>query len=235
MRIAICDDVVNDIETIVECIKNNRDYSTSFNIEIFNSAEELVNMYRNGYFADIIFMDIEMDEMTGIDAAKLIRNKDKNVIIIFISNHSERVFETFDCETFNFIVKPFTQEKFNDTFEKAIEKYKLNNAYFIVTWKNENTRILVKNIKYVECYRKHMIFYTFDGIYEMCITLSETLKKLSPFGFIQTHQGYIVNMNHIKKFDNYDIILTDDTKVMISARKKAEVLFKYSEFVERWK
>ena len=80
-----------------------------------------------------------------------------------------------------------------------------------------------------------MIFYTFEGTYEMRITLSETLAKLNQYGFIQTHQGYLVNMNLIKRFDGYDIILKDGTKVMMSARKKAEVLLAYSEFVERWK
>lgn len=195
----------------------------------------MIRAFNDGLSADIVFLDIEMDKIDGIDTAKLIRISDKKAIIIFVSSHKERVFDTFDCETFNFITKPFSQEKFNDVFKKALDKYKLLNGYFILTWKNENIKISIDKIKYFESYRKHIIFHTYDGDYEMVATLSDTLKKLMPYGFVQTHQGYVVNMNLIRRFDGLDIILVDGTKVAISSRKRAKVLTEYAKHIARYK
>lgn len=235
MKIAICDDNTTDTKNIIDLMHSSDFYYDDFEICVFSSGLDLVSQYEIGYRTDLVFLDIEMPHTDGINIADTIRKVDKETIIIFISSHTERVFDTFNCETFNFLVKPIKSEKFNDVFSRAIKKYELNNSYYIIKWKNQNTRIETKSIKYVECYKKHMIFYTFNGVFEMRSTLTDTLKKLEPFGFIQTHQGYIVNMNLIKRFEGADVILVDNTRVMISARKKNEVLLKYSEFVERWK
>lgn len=235
MKITICDDSPFDVEAIFNLIENENLCIDEYKCELLYSGTDLLNKYKNGFRTDILFLDIEMPDSSGIDTAKVIREYDKNVIIIFISSHSELVFDTFDCETFNFVTKPINKEKFSNVINMAVLKYKRNNAYFVITKAHESIKLPIDKIKYAECYKKHMIFYTFEGTYEMRITLSETLAKLNQYGFIQTHQGYLVNMNLIKRFDGYDIILKDGTKVMMSARKKAEVLLAYSEFVERWK
>ncbi len=235
MKIVICDDELAVREQVRNYIRQYDD--DLFNAQIFEyeSGEELVRKTDDGSNANIVFLDIEMNKIDGIDTAKLIRIQDKDCIIIFISSHTERVFDTFDCETFNFITKPFTQERFNDVLEKALEKHRLNKGYFIISWKNENIKMPVNKIKFFESYKKHIIFHTYDGEFEMVATLGETLKQLSVYGFFQTHQGYVVNMNLIKRFDGLDIILVDGTKVPMSLRKKTGVLKSYAKHVARYK
>lgn len=236
MKIVICDD-----EAIIrKQLKNNieqYDKSKLPDLEIFEfaSGEDLIKEFSDNKTADIIFLDIEMNKIDGIDTAKLIRIHDKNTIIVFVSSHKERVFDTFDCETFNFITKSFSVERFNQVFEKALDKWKLKNEFFIITWKNESIKVPVDKIKFFESYRKHIIFHTYDGEYEMVATLSDTLKKLTPYGFTQTHQGYAVNMNLIKRFDGLDIILLDGTKVTMSSRKRKQVLMEYAKHIARYK
>lgn len=234
MKIVICDDDLSLRKLICEYI---RAYNNESDIQIyeFSSGEELISSLKSGNRIDIIFLDIEMDKIDGVDTAKLIRIQDKDAIIIFISSHSERVFDTFDCETFNFITKPVSQSRFNEVFSKALEKYKLLNGYFIISWKNENIKMPVNKIKFFESYRKHIIFHTYDGEFEMVATLGDTLQKLLLYGFVQTHQGYVVNMNLIKRFDGLDIILTDGTKVPMSMRKRTSVLQSYAKHIERYK
>ena len=212
MKITICDDSPFDVEAIFNLIENENLCIDEYKCELLYSGTDLLNKYKNGFRTDILFLDIEMPNSSGIDTAKVIREYDKN-----------------------FVTKKINKEKFSNVINMAVLKYKRNNAYFVITKAHESIKLPIDKIKYAECYKKHMIFYTFEGTYEMRITLSETLAKLNQYGFIQTHQGYLVNMNLIKRFDGYDIILKDGTKVMMSARKKAEVLLAYSEFVERWK
>lgn len=234
MKVVICDDDAVIRKQIIGFIKNYGEDLSDINLYEFSSGEKLISTIGEKNL-DIIFLDIEMDKIDGVDTAKLIRIHDKNAIIIFISSHTERVFDTFDCETFNFITKPITQERFNKVFSKALEKYKLLNGYFIISWRNENIKMPISKIKFFECYRKHIIFHTYDGELEMVATLGDTLHQLAIYGFTQTHQGYVVNMNLIKRFEGMDIILTDGTKVPMSSRKRTDVLKEYAKHVARYK
>lgn len=233
MKIAVCDDDILAREQIKEYIEKYP-LLTGYEINEFSSGEELINKLKQQHI-DIIFLDIQLGKIDGIDTAKLIRINDKRAIIIFVSGHRERVFDSFDCEAFNFITKPFTQEKFSDVLTKAVEKYRFLNKTLTVSWKGNSSHLAVERIKYFESYRKHIIFHTYDGDYQMVANLSDMLKELSSYGFLQTHQGYVVNMNLIRRFDGTDIVLTDGTKVPMSLRKKNSVLSGYAEYIARYK
>ena len=235
MKIVVCDDELTVRKQVCNYIRQYGDELSDAQLFEYESGEELMKSVDNKNSFDIVFIDIEMNKIDGIDTAKLIRIHDKDAIIIFISSHTERVFDTFECETFNFIPKPFTQEKFNDVLKKVLDKYKLINKYFAITWKNESIKMPVNKIKFFESYKKHIIFHTYDGEFEMVATLNDILKQLSLYGFYQTHQGYVVNMNLIKRFDNFDIILIDGTKVPMSLRKRSCVLKAYAEHIARYK
>lgn len=233
MRIAICDD-----EPLAR--KQQREYieaydkALCFEIAEFTTGEELIRSLKEHHI-DIIFLDIELGKIDGIDTANLIRINDRKAIIIFVSSHRERVFDSFDCEAFHFITKPFTQEKFNDVLTKAIEKYRFLNKSISITQKGDSIEMPIEKIKYFESYKKHVIFYTYEGEYQMPATLTEILNELSPYGFLQTHQGYVVNMNLIRRFDGLNIILVDGTKVPISFRKKTNVISEYAKYVVRYR
>ena len=233
MKIAICDDehgVRTRLRSFVE--KYTAEFS-DLSIDEYASGEKLICSFEKGNGADIIFLDIEMNKIDGIDVAKLIRIKDQKAIIIFVSSHGERVFDSFDTEPFHFITKPFTEERFKEIFEKALNKYKLLNGFLVISRRNEKIKLPVSRIKFFEMCRKHLIFHTYDGEYETVGTVRETMDKLRPYGFIQTHQGYAVNMNLIKRFDGTDIILEDGTKVVMSLRKRSEVLTEYAKHIAR--
>lgn len=233
MKIFICDDDPFFRAQMKAYIKEY-DPDRRFEIDEFTTGVEMLLALKSQH-TDVIFLDIEMDKIDGIDTAKLIRINDRKAIIIFVSSHQERVFDSFDCEAFHFITKPFTQEKFNDVFTKAIEKYKFLNKTLTVQWKNASVELPIEKIKYFESYRKHVIFHTYDGEYQMLANLSDVLSELSPYGFTQTHQGYVVNMNLIRRFEGADILLDDGTKVPMSVRKKSEVISKYAKYVARYK
>lgn len=232
MRIAVCDDEAIARKAVVTMIHLSDYYTEEMEISEFTSGEELLQQFGQGYTADVIFLDIEMDQVSGIEAAKKIRSRDSGVLLIFISSHSEQVIDTFECETFNFIVKPFTQERFDHVFHKALKKCRTRSASIRVTWKNDSMRLPIRTIKYVEKRRNHVVFCTTEGDYPMVTTLSETLEILEPYNFVQTHQGYLVNLAMVKQFDKQDIILMDGTRVMVSVRKRADAMMKFGAYLK---
>lgn len=89
MKITICDDSPFDVEAIFNLIENENLCIDEYKCELLYSGTDLLNKYKNGFRTDILFLDIEMPNSSGIDTAKVIREYDKNVIIIFISSHSD--------------------------------------------------------------------------------------------------------------------------------------------------
>ena len=126
MKICICDDD-KTIHKIIKSYFNNYTFSSSFLISDLYSAEELINSYSQKKYYDVILLDIEMLQISGIDAAEEIKKITPNVIVIFISNHPKYVFDTFKVEPLHFLVKPLSEQDFFDVFKRALHKYKTLN------------------------------------------------------------------------------------------------------------
>lgn len=232
MKIAVCDDSFQYRQIIINNLKEIT-LMPNFSCAEFSSSEDLLYSYNNGEKFDIIFLDVEMGEIDGVEAGIKIREYDSKAIIIFISNHPQYAIPAYDCEAFYFIVKPIVPTKFKKVINKVMEKYKLLHQYYIIKNKGQVKKIAINDIYYIEIYRKHLIFHTGTGKYETIGKISEVLTNLSAYGFCQIHQGYLVNMSKIKDFDDFDIILDNNEKVMVSVRKRAEVLKIYAKFLER--
>lgn len=235
MKICICDDDKNIHNMLKTYINKFLIFNSQDTILDAFSAEELVYEYKNSNFFDIIFLDVEMQKISGIDAAETIRKIDSSAIIIFISNFPHYVFDAFRVEALHFLVKPVSEADFKKVFIRALHKYKRINSTVTLKWQNERYVVKINTIKYIEGYKRHITVYTDEGIYETLGKIPEMLKLLEPHGFIRTHQGFIVNMDYIKRFDQTDVVLFDGTKVMLSVRKRAEALQTFDNYLKNRK
>lgn len=235
VNFCVCDDNKAIHQEIYKLILSNLKINTQIDITHVFSAEELIEKYKQNQFFDIIFLDIEMKSLSGIDAAIIIRDLHPKAIIIFVSNYPHYVFDAFNVEALHFLVKPISPSEFKNVFDRAINKYKKTNSTISLKWQNERYIIKIDDIKYVEGYKRHITIYTQDGIYEALGKIPDILNELSPHGFIRTHQGFIVNMDYIKRFDTTDVVLFDGTKVMISVRKRAEALQAFDKYLKNRK
>lgn len=121
MRIAVCDDdrtIIEQLETYFDSIEDK-----DLEYEVFFSAEELSRyISKEDDEFDLYILDIEMYEMSGLDLAKSIRQKNTNALVVFMTSHPKYVYDVFEVVTFDFIQKPFTYEKFEKVIHK-VEKY----------------------------------------------------------------------------------------------------------------
>ncbi|MBQ6265330.1 MAG: response regulator transcription factor [Clostridia bacterium] len=235
MRICICDDDIfihNEIKTLLHSIEVT---DTQFDITSFLSGEELVKHYAVEKYFDIIFLDVEMDQVNGIKVAEIIRKIDPDTIIIFVSSHENYVFEVFRFDALHFIRKPVSKKEFTEVFQRAISRYRSLNSFVTLKWQSERNIIKISDILYVEGYKRHITVYTNEDKYESIGKLADILDVLKPHGFIRVHQGFIVNMDYIKRFDSTDVILKNNEKVMISVRKRTEALKAYDIYLRKWK
>ncbi len=235
MRICICDDDIGIHNTIVLLLKTFITTETQFNITDVYSGEELLKYYSIRKKFDIIFLDVEMAQINGLKTAEKIRKTDPKAIIIFVSSHANYVFDVFRLEALHFIVKPICHNEFTDVFQRAMTKYRAINSTVSLKWQNVRFQISINDIIYVEGYKRHITVHTKDEEYESIGKIPDMLEILEPHGFVRIHQGFIVNMDYIKRFDANDVILKDNTKVMVSVRKRTEALKAYDTYLQKWK
>lgn len=235
MRICICDDDLHMHDEIKQLIGEFFSQTDIPEFSCFSSGEELLKNYSQGNEFDIVFLDVEMSEINGIETAEEIRKKAPEAIIIFVSSHKNYVFDAFRCEALHFLVKPINSSEFENVFSRAVNKYKSRNNFLPLQWQNTRMNIKISDIYYVEGYRRHLKIHTADESFETQGNISSAYEKLREHGFILVHQGYLVNMQFIKRFKATDVVLENGAEVMMSARRRADALIVYNNFVRKWK
>jgi DNA-binding LytR/AlgR family response regulator len=234
MKIAICDDFLLDAQHLYDiCMES--DLLNESTIDIFTSAQSLLSLYeRNSQCFDLLFLDVDMPQITGIELGKTIKTLSPRTIIVFTTNYPQFAIDAFDCEAFHYILKPCCKEKVYYVLDKVFSKYQLTHKYHIVKVKNQTYKIPINDIYYIECCRKHVIYHLKNKTIETVDKLSSAYNALSDFGFYQIHQGYIINFDKVYEFKDYSVVLEDKRTVMMSVRKKREVLLAYAKYTERF-
>jgi len=237
-NIAICDDSKKDADYLVECCKKTNLLPSSV-YSVFSDGIDLVKDFKqkpNNNIYNIIFLDVDMPKMSGITAGEIIRNLDKNVIIVFVSSYPQFAIDAYECEAFRYLLKPYTVDQLRAILKKAIGKIDIQNQYYIVKLRQEKRRFKISDLYYVECVRKHLIYHFEDenDYIEVTDKLNNAFLSLKKYGFVQVHQGYIVNLEKIKEFSANGVVLVNKAQIPISSRRKGDVLLSYAQYVERY-
>lgn len=235
VNICICDDETHVHDEIKSFISDLAVTDTQFSVVDMFSGEELLRKCSSNNMFGIIFLDTEMAGINGLKTAEELRKKGVKSIIIFISAKIDYVFDSFKYEAFHFMLKPFQKDEFYEVFFRAVRKYKSDHPAIVIKCQNDRYELLIHEIIFIEGYQRHIMVHTSSKVYEFVGKISDILRELEVHGFIRVHQGFLVNMAYIKCIDNNDIILRNNTKVMISIRKRAEALKAYDTYLVKWK
>lgn len=232
MRIAICDDVSEDAKAL-EGILRRSDLAEHWNISSFTDSRALLDHIHGQAPFDVVLLDIDMPGINGIELGKTVKQLLPEVLVIFATAHPQYMLDAFDLEAFHYLLKPFDETKVLSVLRRAQEKYVAANRYHCIKIKSQSIRIRLSDLFYIEYCRKHVIYHTEKKDYEVTETLASAYEALKGFGFYQIHQGYLVNMEKIDRFEGYSLLLTDGRSVPVSVRKKAEVIAAYTEYIRR--
>lgn len=234
MKVAICDDN-KEFVLILEKYLEDMDV-TDIDCEVFYDGEALVDTYKRGSADyDVVFLDMEMDRLNGIDAANMIRKMDENVLIVFVTSHRKYVYKSFECSPFRFIVKPVSFEEFKDVFEKICIKLNDKPQYIVFYEKKEKIRLSCSDIIYFSCKTHDIIIHKKDGhTHKMRKSIGKLMEDLDDSKFVQVHRSYIINLEHVYKVgNNYVTMHHTDKLIPISDTYKDELNFKFLNCKER--
>ncbi|MCI8623078.1 MAG: response regulator transcription factor [Provencibacterium sp.] len=234
MKIAICEDEWEQARIIDGYLQELKAQYAGIVVKIFPSGEELLGAYRSPRDFDMVYMDIRLKDMDGLETARLLRDRDPDCILVFISSYPEYVFQTFPLSAFHFILKPVQRLPFFEVFERAAAVYRRQHCRYVVKWNGDVTVLEVGEIVYIEGYRRHVIVYTRGGqVYRSVGKLNQEEERLRDYGFLRIHQGFLVNMQYIRSICDRSLELMNGTAIDISVRKKKSVLKQYHQYLLR--
>lgn len=228
VHIAICDDTIKICSQIEQYILNFFQDSHQVEIDVFYSSNELYSNLKSKYY-DLIFLDIEIDTLTGIDIGNIIRDelKNENTQIAFISAQPHYMQQLFDLRPINFLQKPLNQEKVNKVLNKLCILLQIENEVFTYKKKFDVVKLPKMNIVYLQSNsRKITLFYNNNGVleqHEFYGSLDKVIQQLNSDFFICIHKSYLVNYKFVKYFQYKTVELFNGQILDISQTKRVDV------------
>lgn len=226
LSIAICDDEImfaTQIESLL--LEISKKLLIEVSIEVYSDGAELWSDFLSGKKYDLIYLDIEMDSLNGIEVAKKIRESNINSLIIYISYYEKYCLDLFEVEPFRFIKKPVDENKFFEYFKKAYERIVSDNIFFEYNFNKVTKKIPTKNIMYFESSRRVISIYSKEGNDKFYGKLNNIEKQLDEgkIHFLRIHQSYLVNYRYIKNISFSKVVLLDGTELQISADRRKSI------------
>ena len=225
MRILICDD------DPVFCDELERDleqyeiiHRLEFEILKVFSGEQALDALAQGDW-DVLFMDIEMPTINGVEAGKRVREQLQNysLKIIYVSSRQEYAMDLFKVDTFDFLIKPVAYEELEAVLDKLQKTLDRNGEMFVYRKKGQAVRCRLEDILYFESWLKKTIIVTRQKEDEFYAPLKDIYEELKDKKFFYCHKSILVNYDRVAEF-HYDRLVMDNGKELeISQSKRKEV------------
>ncbi len=218
IRIAICDDEV----TVINKVKGllNEYKKLPIKTSTFSSGEELLG---SDTYYDIIILDIDMRGINGIDTAKKIREKDKKVKIIYLTNYTDYTIFAFNVHAFAYLLKPVDKDELFKQLDEALTyKFESEGAEMEFIAVEGVVRLNIKEILYFEYQNRIVKMITSSGTYSLKKKITDVSIEMEPYNFSMPHKSFVVNLYCVKAIKGYDVLMTDETLIPLSQKKSTE-------------
>lgn len=234
MRIAVCDDNSVDRELIVTLLQK---YFSKKDIPCevvqYDSGVHLINDVEDDIWYDIVFLDIYMGEMLGIDVAGKLRDKKYSGEIIFITASADYAVESYDVSAAGYLLKPYDLDRLCRVLRRIVQD--TNPGTYQIRQRSKVIRIPYHEILYVESNNSKCVLHRKSGnTYVVYKRLDEIEEELKDERFLRCHQSYLVNMDYIYQADKQFELISGET-VLIRQRDLKAIRQTYLDYLAKQK
>lgn len=226
LHIAICDDekaLCSQFEEML--LRIGRESGEQLDIDVFFSGEELYKFLNQKVQYDIIYLDIELEMMSGVEVGYKLRNELQNDItqIVYISGNESYAMELFQIRPLNFLIKPVTYERMKSVFETALRIVHKGSQCFEYQFKHAEYKVPIKDILYFESENRKINIITTEDVRTFYGTLDDVYEKVKQYNFLDIHKSYLVNYNYIVKFEYRQVTLSNKRVLPISQMNRKRI------------
>lgn len=218
VKIAIVEDEIDQYEYYRKILEAwSEANSVRLNISFVESAEEFLFKYDRQIFFDIIFLDVCMKDMDGMELAHAIRKFDRNVQIVFVTGDRGYVFEGYEIGAVRYLIKPVDESKLTEAMDVCLEKIKKEHEdYLFFRYLGVNQKLSRSEIIYIRVEGHYLQMQTVNERYEWKASLKEMLGKLDPDRFVMANRSIVVNLDFISKITREECILENGEAIAVS-------------------
>lgn len=236
IRIAVVDDekiILNSIHKKIEKILY--DLNAEFEIQDFtNGKTALKEITEKGF--DVVFLDIDMPDVSGMTVARNIRMQEENIEIVFITNKDELVYEAIKVLPFRFIRKSRFDEEIPEALEEFITKLNNRKTVYVFSTSNGEKTVQPVRIRYIEVSSHKLSIYLPNESFITNGNLKDIEELFYNYGFIKIHQSFLVNFRFINYIKHNEVILDNGITLPLSRGRYEKTKFEYMRLSrEDWK
>ncbi len=221
LSVAVCDDVfiecclmAKDIKNILEQMK------VPCILRQFQSGRELLQAQES---FDIIFLDIMMCGLDGMETAQLFRKKAFDKILIFVSSSQKYVFDAYDVEAFQYLLKPVGHRKLEQVLQKAVHKTQGSpQEFIIVSRERQNKKLFLDSIYYFGIQGRIVEVHGVEGVFHYYGQIGGLEQMLQEKGFFRCHKSCLVNLKYVDTYNRQEAVLENGERVLIAKRRYAQ-------------
>lgn len=219
MNIAICDDEQLCIDKLLTLIhqyfSKNRTQPELF---VFTDPLRFCESRLGDY--DIVFLDANMGEISGIEAAKALRAVNRAAVLVYISAFVEYAPMGYGVDAFRYLMKDNLEREFADSMDEIMARYKQKNEKISISTLEGSVSVNIASLIFIESFRHRLIFHLSDGreLQSGRHTLGELGELLMPYHFLRIHKSFLVNPEHMVTIKNR--LATLDNGLVLSCGKQ---------------
>ena len=232
VRVIICDDDSVFLEALHKKVEESlKELGMPAKIHAYSSMDQIILPILSS--CDIAFLDIDLSQpkYNGFDIARKLRKVRNDAVIIFVTNYIEYAPEGYEIQAFRYLLKKNYQVKIQEYIKEAVTYLENSRQTLKIKVNGEIIDLALKSILYIESQLRTVIIHAQkekgQKQYSCYAAISDLERQLEPQGFLRIHKSYLVNMQHLKKYQCHEAILSDGTNLRVSTRNYAEQKKKY--------
>ena len=220
IKIVVCDDEKKILNTLSEKISQtflNKDMQ----IEIFETTSPTEALeYIKSNVVDVVFLDIDMPILSGMDIAESLLNEEYKGLLIFVTSHDSLVYSSFKYHPFGFIRKSYFDDEIEEVISRIVDEISHRDCIFTYKTNDGIYRVNISEILYFESESNYLLIHLTDKVHKFRGTMSQLEMELSENGFIRVQKGFLVNQKYIEIIRKDEIVMSDNTIISISRTNK---------------
>jgi DNA-binding LytR/AlgR family response regulator len=230
LNIAICDDNKNDLNNLKKHIESILEGKQIKNVVtcMLNAALLLETIKTTSF--DVVFLDIDIPEMSGFELSSAITSADINTEIVFVTNHDEFVFKTHRYKPIGFIRKKYLSDEIGEIIDIVLAAINRKNVKLTISTAKGTKTLNLSDIIYAKSDSHYVDLFTESGKETLRESLSVFEEKYTKLGFIRVHNRFLVNFRFIYSIEKSEVVLQNKTKIPISRKHYESVKERYMEF-----
>ncbi len=230
LLIAVVDDDPKDAALLKEQVENYCKLSDhAAMINVFHDGLDLIRSTENH---DIVFLDIQMGKLDGLETARFIRKINKDTILIFVTNMAQFAIKGYEVDALDFILKPPSMASITYVMDKAMKRLDggMSKAQFSLKTSEGTISLSANDIAYVEVFDHNLVYHTTRGEYTVRGRLGDVIEKLNPDHFVMCNRSFIVNLRHVSNVQS-DYLMIGNMRISISKSHRKELMKRFSSFL----